>query len=189
MIHRQTTTPAAAQRSQEVRCGEPDQRQHPDHSGGCLADPKHTAREGKGDPSCLRAALQLHTGCGSPSRPARDRRNRAGHTAPRCEQLRTSREKPHQSHHTASPMGLFRPYPVSRSRDGTELLPLPRLILQLSAYCTDRGLCRARQEDSQPCFMCLVVTFGDLFRRSSYMKGARQGCQPKPGFRISWSNY
>lgn len=50
---------STAQRSQEVCCGEPGRRQHPERSSGCPAVPGHTAREGKGDPSCLRIALQL----------------------------------------------------------------------------------------------------------------------------------
>lgn len=48
---------------------------------------------------------------------------------------------------------------------------------------------QTKQGDSQPCFMCSLVTFGGLFKRSSYTKGAKPGCQPKPGFRTLWSNY
>lgn len=149
--------------------------------------PSRGTQQGKGNPSRLSATLQLETGWHPRSHPAQRRRNRSRSYGARpgtTTHLSGQTTKPPEATWDSSGPTQF---PAAEMDPGS--CPLPRLILQLAAYRPDHGLCRARQEDSQPCFMCLVATFGDLFRRSSYMKGARQGCQPKPGFRTLQSNY
>lgn len=139
----------------------------------------------EGPPSCLSATVQLEMGCHPQSHPAQRRqKRRTGHIAQSQEQLHTSWDK-HQSH-----CKLHRTLQALPSFQQLKwIVILAPSQANFSAYHTDHGRCRARQEDSQHCFMHLAATFRDLFRRSSYMKGARQGCQPKPGFRTLQSNY
>lgn len=98
----------------------------------CPALCRDTAREGQPwPPQCPSAA---GGGPHAQSHPAQRKQNRTDQAMNNHTPFGINNKA------TASYTGLFRPYPLSRSRDGLGFLPTSRFILQLSAYC---GICRA----------------------------------------------